>query len=62
MRSCASDTSTLHGCNPGYLSGASDRSSSAPPLLLAISPTEDDSLPAPLSVIVEDEAHGRARP
>ncbi len=60
MRSCASDTRISHGCSPGYLSGAHARSSSAPPLLVAISPTDDDSPPAPLSVIELNSPRSRA--
>ncbi len=51
IRSWASETRISHGARPWYLSGARARSSRAPPVASAISPTDDDSPPAPLSVI-----------
>lgn len=51
MRSCASLSKIPHGARPAYLSGARSSSSNAPPGFSAISPTLDDSPPAPLSVM-----------
>ena len=50
MRSWASLSQISHGARPGYLSGASARSTSAP-MPSAISPIADDRPPAPQSVI-----------
>ena len=50
IRSWASDSHTSHGASPGYLSGTAVSSTSAP-TPSAISPTADDSPPAPQSVI-----------
>ena len=51
MRSWASDKRISQGLRPSYLSGARARSMSTPPGSPAISPTEEDSPPAPLSVM-----------
>ena len=51
MRSWASETRISQGASPWYLSGARARSSRAPPGCFAISPTEEESPPAPLSVM-----------
>ena len=50
IRSWASDSQISHGASPGYLSGTTFSSTSAP-TPSAISPTADDSPPAPQSVI-----------
>ena len=50
IRSWASDSQISHGSSPGYLSGTVARSTSAP-TPSAISPTAEDSPPAPQSVI-----------
>src|SRR3989338_3828374 len=50
MRSCDSEIQISHGRSPGYLSGTFSKLTSAPPDSLAISATEQDSPPAPLSV------------
>ena len=50
IRSWASDSQISHGARPGYLSGTAVSSTSAP-TPSAISPTADDSPPAPQSVI-----------
>ena len=49
--SCDSETSISHGERPACFNGTSPRSSTAPPVSSAISPTLLDSPPAPLSVI-----------
>ena len=53
MRSCASETSISQAASPWYLSGARPTSSEAPPVWRAISPTEEERPPAPLSVTEE---------
>jgi len=51
MRSCDSESQICHGPRPGYLSGTLSRSTSKPPHSRAISATEHERPPAPLSVI-----------
>ena len=51
IRSWASERKISHGASPAYLSGALATVERAPPGASAISPTDDDSPPAPLSVM-----------
>jgi hypothetical protein len=60
MRSCDSDSKISQGSSPGYLSGARSRCNSQPLLNCAISPTEDDKPPAPLSVMQVYNCKSRA--
>ena len=60
IRSCASLSQISHGARPGYFSGASARSTSAP-TPSAISPIAEDSPPAPQSVIAEYSVGARRR-
>ena len=60
IRSWASDSQISHGARPGYLSGAAVSSTSAP-TRSAISPTADDSPPAPQSVIAVHRCVGAGR-
>src|SRR3990167_1441264 len=60
IRSWDSETHICHGARPGYLRGTFSRSTSAPPLSRAISPTEPESPPAPSSVMLEYKPLSRA--
>ncbi len=51
IRSWDSEMRISQGFSPGYFSGAFFRSSSQPPERRAVSPTEEERPPAPLSVI-----------
>ena len=51
IRSWDSLTRISHASRPGYFSGHASRSMDTPPLRPAISPRDDDSPPAPLSVM-----------
>jgi hypothetical protein len=50
-RSCDSLTKISQGRRPGYFRGTFSSSTTAPPLMPASSPTEDERPPAPLSVL-----------
>ena len=60
IRSWASDSHISHGARPGYLSGTAVSSTSAP-TPSAISPTAEDSPPAPQSVIAVQQVARRTR-
>ena len=60
IRSWASDSQISHGARPGYFSGAAVSSTSAP-MRSAISPTAEDSPPAPQSVIAVQRLVGAGR-
>ena len=47
-----SDIHVSHGCSPGYFNGTFSKSTIKPPHSFAISATEHDSPPAPLSVML----------
>ena len=50
IRSCDSEIHISHGCKPGYFNGTKSSSTMNPPDSFAISPTEEERPPAPLSV------------
>src|SRR3989344_4614121 len=60
IRSCDSESQICHGARPGYLSGTLSKSTAHPPTSRAISPTEPESPPAPLSVMLLYKPMSRA--
>src|SRR3989344_2149494 len=60
IRSCDSDTQICQGDRPGYLIGTSSNFTKQPPLSLAISATEQERPPAPLSVTLLYRSKSRA--
>src|SRR3989344_1056538 len=60
MRSWDSEIQISHGRRLGYFKGTRPRSTSPPPHSLAISATEQDMPPAPLSVMLEYRFIARA--
>ncbi len=60
IRSCDSEIQICHGDIPSYLSGTFSISTTAPPHSFAISATEQEIPPAPLSVILVYKSISRA--